>query len=420
MKSPSPSPSPSDSDSHLLPPSFLPPLSFLSRPHLFLSPIKMEALQAIIEKVSHEGEVYFATLMRKVMTIVGGVAEAMNAAGKTTRILSPLSVIEREIAPSMFMHLLPIVLTKEKDSFVDQLEAAFAKEKILGFARLRLHNAPGVAITLMRIHVCHVFPLFEDRIDGKDSSSGDIDPRYYLPSIYRSLEEDPLPPPQLFEMEMALVKRLRTDIPFDRFLFSESSGPIEKMHSAVMTLPSVAYLPRLCLTGSSAALIELGVSSKRVPFPIELATESIEESMTKVKAVLDPFGKVEARQFGVGHPSGNWYFTVLQFIVNERLIVMLFDTIRYTVFGLADASTAASSSPPSATTLSPFSVMAQLCYSAWLIERRGNDKSKWLYSLLLRLREKYCAGLSEKKTFSMFGDKIEWPVNYLKRTRPLK
>jgi len=113
---------------------------------------------------------------------------------------------------------------------------------------------------------------------------------------------------------------------------------------------------------------------------------------------------------------------------------MIHDLIRYSTYGVSipdtsqsDDSTTEENRKDEEKTkkgnkneqlLSPFITMAQLCYDAWLLERIGNNRAKWVYSLLRQYRERLCSGTMEKEKvkYELSGVIAEWPFPYFNRS----
>jgi hypothetical protein len=383
--------------------------------------VRNEAFGKIAETLIKDSNVYAAEWRKKIGALFDKAQISENASNNQTLILNPMNI--RNLALEDFSsatteYLVFVILSKDPRKFYERLEGLYAESKIIGMGRVKLHNSPAVAITYMNEHIGHLFPLFNEVIETSEKA---VSCKYYLPTIYRYLEEIDSPPPFIFEAERQWISLINSDIPIGRFTFQEQSEKARQMHRVLMEFGNAVGSTtngsnasnannaiKVYRTGLSAALPDLGVKPEMVPFPIELTTEDLEATSYSIRGKLAPFGKVEMRQFGINHPSGNWYLTVMQFIVEERLVLMLYDTIRYMVYGATRESNE----------LSPLAVMAQLCYSAWLLERRGIDRSKWVYSVLQRYREKLCT-TGDKEKYEVHGSAIEWAVHYLRRSKQL-
>lgn len=374
-----------------------------------------EAFAKIVETLTKDSNLYAGESRLKINAIFERAQTAENATGNRTLVLDPTKlhgIALEDLSSTAYDYLVYVILSKDPRKFYERLERLYEENKITGLTRVKLHNTRGVAIVYLHVHIGHLFPLLNDSIDANALS---ISCKYFLPSIYRLLEEAESPPPFIYEAEKQWIKLVDGNIPIDRFRFNEPSEKTRALHRMIMDHSGTHK------TGVTAALISLGVSRDVIPFPIELTAENLEQATSALKSQLTKFTSgVEVHQNGVNYPSGNWYLTDVQFIVDGRLVLILHDTIKYVVYGLAKDE------------LSPFIIMAQLCYSAWTLERRSIDRAKWVYSILLRYREKYCSantiekeilgaspGGAKDKKYELRGDIVEWPVNYLHRSKQL-
>ena len=369
------------------------------------------AFSQAVELLISDGNAYTVSWRKRVNDLLLRALSQENAVGNKTYILSPLAMANfpaEEFSPSAGRYLLPVILSKDPYKYYERLEGIFADESIVGIWRHKMANSPGNAISYMQEHIVHIFPLFDQTLDKSENT---ISCKYYLPSIYRFLEEADVPSPMFFKAEAQWIALIRTDVPIGTFSFHGRSDKEKHMHQILMDIDSNS----LHKTGVTAALLDLGIKAENIPLPIELATEDFEAPVATFRSKLTPLGKLEIRQFGLNHPSGNWYLSVVQFILDEQIVVMLYDLPRYMKYGIAKKGNQ----------LSPLAVMAQICYSAWLLERRGIDRSRWVYSILLRYREKHCVGEGEassdgeKEKYSAAGVIIDWPAHYNRRSKQI-
>jgi len=350
---------------------------------------------------------------QRVMAYIDKAAVRSSEKGTQSMVLDPMHIGKlglEEYDADFARHILPVVLTADTFAFFDVLSAIFNEEGIIGLGRFKLVNSPGTAVVYMNAQIAHLFPYRDEQVAttaGAETrgSVASINHRYLLPVVYRYLEGMDSPPFVAFEAERQWFKCVTADVPIS--LERREGGGMLAAAKEIF-LKAGDHAP---LTGVSAALVYLGQQPSSLLFPIELLTEDLPATHTRLKEQLSKLGgRVEERQFGVNHPSGSWYVSVLQYLLDGRLIGMVYDTGRYAVYAVTKREPV--------TLTSPFITMAQLCYAAWLLERRGIEKCKWVYSLLREYRGK-CGGEGQKDEFTLKGVSGDWSAHYYYRSPPL-
>ena len=452
------------------------------------------ACEQLAEELTKRANAHSAAWHKRVSDLMRGVAEHETESGNRCLFLDPMTVTGVDadaFDPALAKHLLPVILAKDVWHCYGRVEERWKSERLIGLGRIKLHLTPGLVVTYMLEQVCQILPLYNEI---HDEVSGQLSGKYLLPLIYRHLEETSLPSPYAFEAESQWLGLIKADIPIetllarphlhqpphqpphqhqhserDEAMLGSGGGDLRSIILSIVSKRGEAAAKRgeVMVTGVTAALLELGIPLDRIPLPLELTTAELGPAIDSLRSALSGSGSLEVRQFGVSHPSGSWYVSVVQFILSPhtaqppdaaakpgdrgRIAVMLYDTIRYIAAGVTASAPAQTPAPAHASQrmmssgqvhssglvrfeaafggsrrLSPFVIMTQLCYSAWLLERRGIERSKWVYSILRSYRNRLAAGAgaeaaadSEKERYKMMSQPVEWLTHYLRRSSSL-
>lgn len=321
--------------------------------------------------------------------------------GNRSLILDPLSspIIDgATFSSSLSAILLPVILSERMRTLLYRLNDEFLADRIIGFSHFNLHDSPGIGLTYLKEVIAFIFPLRDYKIFAHDYL---IDVRYYLPSLYRYLEETPIPPPLTFELEKSIVKFIRDDIPIDTYVFTDHRPPWGECHRALVSIKE-KDLPKI---GVSAALLTLGREPSKLLLPIEFGVTDGPSADLLIRRTLSSIngGKLEIRTFPYASPGGDWYLGVRQYLLDGRIVALLHNLPYYTSHGVDKSGR-----------LSPYIILASLCYNAWLVERRGGDRVKWLNSLIRHYREKVIRE-KEMGEYDVIGEVVPWRTHYLRQ-----
>ena len=206
-----------------------------------------------------------------------------------------------------------------------------------------------------------------------------VDQKYALANLYMTMEDLGMFPPSFFKAEALLQEALSDDVDIERFLFRDGSGggggggggggADRHSYDAAMSL---LKLDGLYLTGTSAALNHMGYSS--MSLPLEFGTVDLVQSATDIFELLSRHGKVMVRGAPVYYPGGMWFLSSAVVVLDGVLIALVHDTIRFYSHYAWEKE------------LFPLSILNQLCLSAWMLERKGSQKARWVYTILRTYR----------------------------------
>ena len=302
--------------------------------------------------------------------------------------MSPLTTSPSdELDVDLVSHLLPTILIEDPSKVVLPSD----------YSTTRLRNSPALLISHMGQPVGTVFPHRGDEAT--------ITQRHWLPLLYRYLEETPNPSDAAFDMERRLSKMITEDVPL---------GGTRREDRLLDEAKVIGVMGAGIVTGVTAALASLRPDDPPT-FPIEIATDDLTATRSKILSIIEPGsssigGKVDVRQTGVNHPSGCWYLTINQFYLDKRLVVTVYDSLRYMPYGV-------STKKDGMMVTSPYITMMHLCYTAWMMERRGIYRYRWTYSLLRQYRRRIVD--ETKVVYAMRGHPTEWLDGYPRRSPAL-
>lgn len=368
-------------------------------------------METLIEQLEKRADSESSRIFAAISSIIDAVAKEENAGGNASYVLRPNAPVETK---ALKVVLIPVILTKNIDQCAERADRALLG--MIGVKRTKIVGAPMFSYGYMFDPIFHIALLGDYRLDVMSDRM--LSRKYYLPLLYRFIEEtgseaafaleekwkvhDDVPLSLLttkkdddrwMKVKRGLLSIVGHDaVPFERqvqesipssieeasafydHLNASETGSKEADGSTADSGASSGDETPVFVTGVTAALLDLGIEVDHIPFPIELTTTDLARVTDKILAIVP---KADVRHFQINHPSGQRYISVIQFLVDGREAVTLYDLIRFVGYSVSEKGS-----------LSPFVIMAQLCYSAWLIERRGSDRAKWVYSLLRIYRSK--------------------------------
>jgi hypothetical protein len=284
-----------------------------------------------------------------------------------------LSAYSSEFTLNDNRYLIPIFICVDTEVASTSVRSAFTEAGIVGVDIDRKGH--------IRFNGTKVASLIQLRNDTYDMSGERlVSPKYFLPSLYRMMEQgiegsntsadgdtEDGEVGAVFELEAKLIEHL-----------VKKSSSFHKGRPLRISVESVlkdlaSSSKEYYLTGTSAACLSLG---EEVQFPIEIALKDDKEfsnlGLTK--------RKYEEQKFYVAHPSGALSCGVARYLLDGELVIIAYNSI-------GTYSKVAYREQRGQKITSPFFTMAQLCLSAWLMERRNIDRCRQIYGLLVKYRE---------------------------------
>lgn len=358
-----------------------------------------------------------------------------------TYIVSPFMV--KSVPPTNYSaivntYLIPVVLTSDTNVFYDHLRKILSAEGIFGIEKFRYYSSAGSGVTYMMEIVLDIFPIRDEQIavmSRPKTNEGGVsyaEPKYFLPLIYRMMEEsvfshDTQLPSPLIEMEEQWSKQMTASPsppspspPPSSSSERDEGKKGEESEKKEGGAEREVGVKQLILTGSSAALFEMGEDYNRLPRPIECVTDDLDKWDAEQKSAQKT--GIETRRFVVNHPSGHWYVRVSQVVQDGRLTLMCYDSLRYFPIGIGEKK---GKDGRTRSITAPFTTMVHLCYSSWLLERKNIARYKQVNQIYQNYREWIIDGRGwgkkvdrQKDMYSMYviyGEITPWRSLYYRQ-----
>jgi len=366
-------------------------------------------MEKLRERFVEDGNRYSALWKHKTIGHLEKVCIKANQMGITTFILNPMLIgnhpLESFDARSL-KFLIPVIYSLDVYKLYSIAEDYFNELSIVGLSRCKLLGSRGIAITYMEEHIAHCFPYREQQFDlnepivSKEGTLTRLSNKYYLPLIYRVLEEcnatrEMYPSDILFEAERQWSKHIK-----ENMILHLRMGKKQP-------LLELAEKKRFALTSTTAALIELNTPLEQLPYPVEIICANFDKLREELKDEYD-FKEENIRTLNLFHPSGSHYIGVLQAIANDKLALIAYGTPSFSPLGVTRGD--------KYWITSPFATMMHLLFSAWLLERRGIQRSRMIYTLYKSYRKQ--PKIREK--YTIVGQLSGWVSSYFRQSDPCK
>jgi len=303
---------------------------------------------------------------------------------KNAYLLSPLEIQGIEINRfdrSFMFHVGPVVLTEKPDKFMIDLVNLYREKSLALISPEPLPSNLGFKLYVSGLLQCTVFQSSKAIIPSYKKTSvliskpiQYVQPRMYLPTIYRWLDE-----------------QHASDISVDNILIMES---LLSKDIPASTMPRIHFDKHadkvingldVVVSGMAAAgvYIENKSIKQTLHFPLTLlaanATELIPDIAKRLKAVTG--NDTEFYTSRIDHPGMERYFATTRFRDNKtgKVILTLFDYPRFSVISVLEKDNIKYTSP--------IGTLIILHMSAWLLERAEHDFAKVIYAVIKRLRK---------------------------------
>ena len=267
-------------------------------------------------------------------------------------LVNPMDAGEFPLAEyDLIDNLLPGILTSDIERTIEGVREVFSE--VTDIALDTLHSGKGEIVYYVGRSICYLLPIREERPDTYDDIY--VKPKYFLPSLYELMETSGSRAAYIMEHKWA--KQVPSIMPLKAW----KGGNIDKY---------AKIGDHFRYTGTTVALRSLGISPI---LPMEICISKKDDLLRAVVNAGFQVGNVKDRTFSFAMPSSPREIRVTQLLIDGELAIMAYYEKKEYKYDAEHGN--------------ELEVLRHVCYDAWLLERIGNQKSKYVYSLFCEYRK---------------------------------